>query len=273
MEYNTYDPSPDLASFIKCFWSLKVPQEASGTKQQILPDGCLEMIFNLGDDIKRYTDSDDFIIQPASFVMGQLTKPFFIEPTGDVDTFAARFYPGGFGHFVKIPLQDLSNKETEFSGMFDPNKAKDLVENIRESRNIADRISIVEEFLLSIIDKNIDSNELINATIDTILSTKGTLGIEEIIGSSKSKRRQLERKFSSMVGLSPKQLCRIIRLQSSLQLMLKNDGMDLTQIGNESQYFDQSHFIKDFRDFTGISPRKFYADEKFTLSSIFYAQE
>ena len=55
MNYQTFQPHPDLDALIKCYWTLEVPSEKDSQKQRIVPDGCLEMIFILGDDIKRYT--------------------------------------------------------------------------------------------------------------------------------------------------------------------------------------------------------------------------
>ena len=85
-----------------------------------------------------------------------------------------------------------------------------------------------------------------------------------------AQRRTLERKFAKQVGTSPKQLCRAIRLQKTLKTML-DGNKSLTDVGYESEYYDQAHFIKDFKDFTGVSPKQFYTDKNFTLSSLLYA--
>ena len=163
MEYNTYDPSSDLELFIKCFWSLKVPAVDSAIKQQILPDGCMEMIFIFGDDIKRYTDSEKFKIQPRAYILGQISKPFFIEPIGEVDTFAVRFYPNGLRHFVNVPLYKLSDNETELDKIFEPKQVEDLVERISKTQVTKERISFIEEFLHSVLQRNVNANELIKS--------------------------------------------------------------------------------------------------------------
>src|SRR5689334_3141964 len=118
MNYQTFQPHPDLASLVKCYWTLEVPAEAHAPKQRIIPDSCLEMIFILGDDIRRYTSETDFIIQPRAMVVGQITEPFIIEPTGYVNCFAVRFYPFGFANFVTTPIKNLANKETRIEQLF-----------------------------------------------------------------------------------------------------------------------------------------------------------
>ena len=85
-----------------------------------------------------------------------------------------------------------------------------------------------------------------------------------------SKRRSLERKFLKHVGVSPKQLGKVIRLQSALKMMLQNEETQLTNIAYESDYFDQAHFTKDFKEFTGINPKEFLDDGHMALSSLFY---
>jgi AraC-like DNA-binding protein len=70
----------------------------------------------------------------------------------------------------------------------------------------------------------------------------------------------LSRKFSSSIGISPKQLAKIIRLQATLKTLLNKDVSKLTDLAYENEYFDQAHFIKDFKEFTGLTPKAFYSD-------------
>ena len=85
-----------------------------------------------------------------------------------------------------------------------------------------------------------------------------------------SKRRQLERKFAKQIGISPKQLGKVIRLQTALKMLLNKKAESLTDIAYESEYYDQAHFIKDFKEFTGTSPKEFLGNENMTLSTLFY---
>ncbi len=80
MNYQTFQPHSDLESLVKCYWTLEVPTEKNPPRQRIIPDGCIEMIFILGDDIKRYTHEDKFVIQPRELVLGQITEPFLLNP-------------------------------------------------------------------------------------------------------------------------------------------------------------------------------------------------
>jgi len=273
MNYQTFQPRADLESLIKCYWTLEVPAEESNQRQRIIPDGCIEMIFILGEDIKRYVTENESIIQPRAMVVGQITEPFFVQPTGYVNTFATRFYPYGFGNFLSTPIRKLANKETPIELLFGEKLSKELEQKIIAATDTAARIQIVESFLLDMLNDQGTIDTIVKTTIDTILSTKGSTSISNILKDDLSKRRQLERKFIKQIGISPKQLGKVIRLQTALRMLLNRQSENLTTIAYESEYYDQAHFTKDFKEFTGTTPKDFLADDTMTLSSLFYKKD
>ena len=76
MDYKTFEPHPDLSSFIKHYWTLEVPADNYSEKQRIIPDGCIEMAFILGDDIRRYISENEFIIQPRAGISQESCRKF-----------------------------------------------------------------------------------------------------------------------------------------------------------------------------------------------------
>jgi hypothetical protein len=270
VNYQTYPPHPDLTSFVKCYWTLEVPPQKDVQKQLIIPDGCIEMIFILGDDVKRYTGDHEFILQPREMILGQITDSFFVEPTGYVNSFAVRFYPYGFANFVDTPINQLANKETPLHQLFGQHGANSLGQSIRKASTSDERIKIAEAFLLSQLNDKRTIDNIVKSTIDAILLTGGSTSINSILKNDLSKRRQLERKFAKQVGISPKQLGKVIRMQSVLKILLNRQSQNLTDIAYESEYYDQAHFVKDFKEFTGITPKDFVGDDKMLLSSLIY---
>ena len=273
MNYQTFQPHSDLESLVKCYWTLEVPAKSNSQRQRIIPDGCIEMIFILGDDIKRYTSGDDFIIQPRAMVLGQTIEPFYIEPMGYVNSFAVRFYPYGFVNFVTTSIKNLANKETPIELLFGETPAKELEQKIIQATDTRKRIEIIENFLLDKLNEKATIDNIVKTTIDALLSTKGSTPINTILKDDLSKRRQLERKFLKQIGISPKQLGKVIRLQTALKMLLNQQSENLTKIAYESEYYDQAHFIKDFKEFTGTNPKKFLDDDKMALSSLFYTKD
>ena len=271
MDYQTYEAHTDLNTLVSCYWTLEVPEQPEPQKQRIVPDGCIEMAFILGDDIKRYTSENEFILQPRAMVLGQTIEPFYIEPTGYVNTFAIRFYPFGFANFVTESISNLVNKETPIDQLFEKEAAEALELEIINAKDTRHRISIIDKFLLDQLNEDKTINRIVKSTVDSLLSTNGTASIHSILKDDLSKRRQLERNFKKQIGLSPKQLGKVIRLQSALKLLLDPTAENLTDIAYKSDYFDQAHFIKDFREFTGISPKEFFTNENLALSALFYS--
>jgi dephospho-CoA kinase len=270
MNYQTYKPHPNLESLVKFYWTLEVPFDSANQKQKIIPDGCVEMTFNLGDDIKRYISEREFILHPSAMLMGQRTKSFYIEPLGDVDTIAICFYPHGFANFVNTSLDNLVDKETPLENLFGEIQANELKQNIIHSANTRERIVVIERFLLNKLNEKTTIENIVKTTVDTLMSTNGSAPINFILKDDLSKRRQLERHFKRQIGISPKQLGKVIRLQATLQMMINQKSETLTEIAYENDYFDQNHFIKDFKEFIGITPKEFSGNENMMLSSLFY---
>ncbi len=272
MHYQVYQPHPHLAMLVKCYWTLEVPYDPAVSIQRILPDGCIEMFFILGDDVKRFT-AEGFIIQPRAMVLGQITEPMFIEPTGTVHSFAVRFYPYGFANFTSLPLADLANRETPIGVLLGEEKADALTQQIIAAADTEERIGIIEAFLFQQLETQEMADKIVRSVIDVILQSKGSIPVNKILEKELSKRRQLERKFAAQVGISPKQLGKVIRLQAVLKMLLQQKEETLTAVAYENNYFDQAHFNKDFKEFTGTTPGDFFGDETFRLSSLIYGDD
>jgi AraC-like DNA-binding protein len=271
MNYQTFEPNKDLSTCIKCYWTLESPKEDDPQKQTIIPDGCMEMIFHYGDLFKQYLENGNSIIQPKCFVVGQLTRPLEIEPTGATGIFSVRFYPEGFLPFATIPIKEMENKAVSLEKLFGPDGLQ-LEQLIIHSNSTRERINQMETFLWSRLQTTASIDRVIKSTIETILTANGQLSVDELAKQTNINRRQLERKFSAAIGLSPKQLSKTIRLQSTLKMLINKKFTSLTSLAYEGEYYDQAHFIKDFREFTGLTPKEFYGNN-LTMSSLFYGTE
>jgi transcriptional regulator GlxA family with amidase domain len=122
-----------------------------------------------------------------------------------------------------------------------------------------DRIKIIEKFLIGRLTDAETIDRIIKLTVETILTANGQLHIDEISRQININRRQLERKFSLAIGLSPKQLSRIIRLQTTLKILMNKQFTSLTALAYQGEYYDQAHFIREFKTFYGETPAKLLA--------------
>ncbi|HTM99061.1 MAG TPA: helix-turn-helix domain-containing protein [Pedobacter sp.] len=267
MDYQTFEPNSPINSFVKCYWTLAAAPQDPPEKQRIVPDGCMEMIFHRGDHYRQYLQDGQIIDQPHCFVFGQITKALEIEPTGVTSIFAVRFQPDGFTPFATLPLKQMENKAVSLWELFG-DEGRELEIKILNAESTEARIVLIESFLLARLVAPELINRVIKSSVKTILKLKGQLSVSELSEKVNINRRQLERRFADTIGLSPKQLAKIIRLQITLNTMLNKDFESLTSLAYEGDYFDQAHFIKDFKEFTGVNPKKFYSTN-LKMSSLF----
>ncbi len=137
----------------------------------------------------------------------------------------------------------------------------------------AQRIKVIEKFLLDRFSEKTVIDTTVQRTIDALIESEGKVSINSILGNDPTRRRQLERLFGKQVGISPKKLGRVIRLQSILRLLLHDEPGSLTEIAYQGAYFDQAHFIKDFKEFTGTTPGDFLENKHLKLSALLYKKE
>lgn len=271
MNWDIFEPTDDLRDFVKCYWTLESPKEKTPKKNNIVPDGTMKMIFHYGDLYQHYPSTGEVYPLNRCLLVGQLTRPYVVAPTGETGTFFVRFHPNGFLPFATFPIKEIENATIPLEEVFGAEGAE-LGKKILGAKNTAERISIAEAFLLSRLTDAKTVDRIVQSTVETIFTGNGQIPVLELSRKNKVNRRQLSRKFSSSIGLSPKQLSKTIRLQKTLQALLHKKPEKLTDTAYENEYYDQSHFIKDFKEFTGLTPREFYGDQ-LKMSLIFDGKE
>ncbi len=271
MHYETYIPGDTLLPFVKCYWTLESLEVGELQRQTIVPDGCMEMIFHYGDAYRQYLPNGQAVLQPKCFVIGQLTQPLEIEPTGTTGIFSVRFHPDGFLPFTTFPVKEMENKAVALESLFGK-KGTAIQEQVLNALNTTERILLIEQFLSDFLTSKATIDRIVRATVATILSADVPLTIRELTQQNKISRRSLERKFSTTIGLSPKQLYKTLRLQTTLKRLLNKKFTNLTTLAYDGGYYDQTHFIKDFKEFTGHTPKAFYGGH-LEMSSLFYSSE
>ncbi|MCU0324751.1 MAG: helix-turn-helix domain-containing protein [Spirosomaceae bacterium] len=261
MELNpkTYEPNIELSAFVKRYWTLDGEKENIPLKNTIVPDGTMKLIFHYGDTYKHHSQNGVITVLPKCFLIGQLTKPYVIEPVGVTGSFVVQFKPNGFMPFSTIPIKEMENKAIPIDILFGE-EGKNLGEQILNANSTPERIQIIETFLFKQLAKKKTIDNIVNATVETIFKRNGRFSVNEFSENNNINRRQLARKFSSAIGLSPKQLAKTIRIQTTLKVLLNEEISSLTDLAYENEYFDQAHFIKEFKEFTGLTPKEFFGD-------------
>lgn len=259
MKPNIYQPSLEITNSVMCYWTLEGEANTIPVKNTIVPDGTMKLIFHYDDTYKHHAPTGEIITLPKCFLIGQLTKPYVVEPTGSTGTFVARFHPNGFAPLANIPLKELENKAVSLEQLFG-RAGKEIGERMLTAHSTTERIAHIESFLRERLANKSINDPIVSSTVDTIVQTQGQLLVYDHLTRFNVNHRQLNRKFGAIIGLSPKQLSRTVRIQGALKTMLTKDFHKLTDLAYDYEYFDQSHFIKEFKAFTGITPKEFYGD-------------
>lgn len=253
---NEYIPSGQLKPFVELFWEGSFNLNATRPlSMQMIPTGCIELIIHLNDFHCDLEKGNTWSQSPDYMIMGLYTKPYEIRFKGSVNVFAIRFKPEGIFNIFGVPASLLMDRYEDILLVL----GKEFEEyslRIKEETSVNSMIKRTENYLL----KNLLSNKInmnyVNSAANLIRSTKG-VKIKEVSTRLRISKRQLEREFKEKIGISPKHYLRIIRINEVLRLLNKGKEINLTSVAYHCGYFDQSHFIHDFKKLTGQKPTIF----------------
>ena len=172
----------------------------------------------------------------------------------DIGTILVYFTEIGFTHFASHPANELFNLSLSLDEIFDKNSILEVEEKLAIANTDKLRIKIVEQFLASQL-KDIQIDKLIVEAVKLIYQSKGTIRVKELNEKLFISQSPFEKRFRKVVGTTPKKLTSIVRFNAVLDNL--NETKTLTEICYEHNFFDQAHFIKDFKQFTGDTPQNF----------------
>ncbi|MEQ1606536.1 MAG: helix-turn-helix domain-containing protein [Pyrinomonadaceae bacterium] len=255
MQYLEAPPSPRFADLVKCFWSLEYTHSGAGSPEPVIPDGCVEIIFNLADRFRRYHTNGDVEIQAASLIAGQMNSSVLIGPTGKVRLFGIRFRPSGAFPFFRFGMNELANRIEPLDSVWGRDVAA-VEERLLMADGFNEQTSVAEAFLAErIIDGSPD--RWLPHAVNLIASGNGMRPVNVVARELGISERGLERRFRQSVGVSPKMFSRIVRFQRVLKSLESTPEPDILNTALSFGYYDQSHLINDFRQFSGDSPIAF----------------
>lgn len=174
--------------------------------------------------------------------------------TAAIGTVLVYFTETGFAHFCACPAHELFNQSISLDDIF----AKDAVVAVEEALALSctdqQRIKAVETFLIRQL-KEKDADRLVERAVQLIYNSKGNIKMASLQGELYISASAFEKRFRKLVGASPKKIATIVRFNAVLRDIDKQKS--LTEICYGNNFFDQAHFIRDFRQFTGSTPDNF----------------
>lgn len=240
-------PSAILSNYIKYYWIIKTG-DADKMTIQTIPSGCMHLVFHRGKRIRYISGSK----QPATFLRGQLSLPGNIFSPGNIDMIAVIFQPLGFSFFFSLPTTLFYNEYIDVEAMEDKG-LNELNTFLVNEENAMMCIEHIEQFLIDRLHNENNNMRRVQNALHKIVVTE-TVSIELLADSAYLGYRQFKRIFEQYVGVNPKEYCRIIRFQRVLYFLQHNPDVEISRLAYECGYFDHSHLIKEFREFTGYAP-------------------
>jgi AraC-like DNA-binding protein len=226
---------------------------------RVLPGTSLAIAF-------RYKGQLGYIIDnkrnnlPTSIFSGLRKSVRLINYLQNTSTIIVQFKEAGASAFFKEPLHELFEESVSLDNFIASQKLSVIEERLSEATSNHQRIAIIEQFLLSILCFS-KPDRIISDALAKIHSTKGNIRIKELTDTLFISQDAFEKRFRKVVGTTPKQFSSIVRLTSIIHNKQKNQS--LFDSAFDVGYFDQPHFIKDFKHFTGQTPTDFFKSASF----------
>lgn len=238
----------------------------------IVPNGFIKLVIPIGNGLVGQRERYSRLSKSNRITLvGVSDTPFTVDAEIDAPSsiVTVEFSPSGAYHFLDIRHSELKNQiflMDEILGR----EARDIEEMLTNTDHIDQKLTLLQEFLIRRLHKiNRDNDTIFDYCVTKIRSSHGTITVRELEKATGYSSRWLNMKFDERIGLNIKTMCAITRFQFVFETLTNNPRALLKEKMYHAIYYDQSHFIKEFKRFTGMPPKQFDNSENL-FSKIFY---
>jgi AraC-like DNA-binding protein len=254
-------PSPDLAAYVKYYWKMIDPNLSElHKKSSISPSGYPELIFQFGDPVIIDFQNNAAGIAPLAMVAGQITQSISLGFSNSLHCFCVKLMPYALRAIFNFTSSEFTNQATDL-GNVTPSVYPDLYCRLKYWHSDQYRITTIENYLRSLLKKNQGCISPISEHFVKQINLYPNLSFRTIMDSVALSQRTFERKIKHDIGLSAKKFHRIIRFNTAYSTIKNYPDMRLQDVVFQYGYYDQSHFVNEFKEFTGSSPLQYFKNE------------
>jgi len=255
MRFQNIEPHPLLKGYIEKMWVF----ESSGRipvddLKLVVPNGNIKLTVAFRNGIVAAMNGQLFASKEQSISLtGLVDVPVILDVDEDIatGTLCVEFNPQGAYRFFRIPLNDIKNQIHPLTDILGT-VAKRLEEQITNIESLEEKVALLQQFLLKQLLQQ-DEDSIFEYCVSKIISSKGKITVKELEKKTGYSSRWLNMKFTDKLGISPKNLSTVIRFKQYYQALVNKDERAFMQNEFYELYYDQSHFMKEFKRFTGLT--------------------
>ena len=273
MKVSFTKPQKQLSPYIDTFWVFESSFGLPTTDSRIIvPDGRAKIIVPYKNPLSVAIEgSPIYTKELLIFLTGIQTNPRTIcSPTSETGTIGVELTPKGLYRFFNLSMHEITDRIYSFEDLFGAWGVL-LQNSIGNIETPDEKIALLQTALTHLLRGNTKNYSLLDYTIDLITQSAGMMRIQELAAETGYSKRYLDILFKEHVGLSPKSLASILRFQNIYQLLAQENAAGFLNDNLYAYYYDQAHFIKEFKRFTGYTPQK-YTELATEFSRAFFQQ-
>ena len=251
--YQLRKPHADLAPWIEHYWFVTSDSGPVDIRVDVFVDGRPDLIFNFGVPYVREVTGGGKTKHARSNLDAQRVVPIRILQRGLVHIAGVRFRLGGLGPFTRETLAPFTNQTPAPSVVFGVS-ARVLDKALKATTDVDAQARLLDTFFFERLTLD-DAHASFTAALDRLVHAEGNATVDEIAKSAGVSSRQVDRLFARHLGLAPKVVARILRFQRTIRGLMQNPSGSLAELAVSAGYFDQAHFIKEFKRLSGGVPR------------------
>lgn len=251
MGLRIYIPAEILRPFVKSF---AISEHEKAGSYKVLPDTSIVMGFQYSGSLSYSEDNRPVLLSIAGITGLRNTYRIF-NNSENIGTVLVMFSETGAAAFFNHALHETFGLSFSLDDLILRSQMDVIVEQLNEVRNDRERIGVIEKFLVSRLNHKVN-DDLVNLAVNFIKQSGGNINIRLLSEKLNISQSRFEKRFRKIVGASPKKFASIVRIRQILNISSKENN--LTRLGLDAGYFDQAHFIKDFKSFTGQTPEHYF---------------
>lgn len=261
IDIRPYPPAPRLAPYVVSYFSgMMNAQSEPDMSYTIVPNGCVELIIHLDEKYCRLPTSIGLSHTPDYMLIGLFSQPYRVHFQCTVPIFSIRFNPEAIPLLLSVPGKEVLDTYEDIELLLGQS-FRDFCHRIRECRQTEERVGCADQFFTRLLARR--KNTSVYVTTGTgMIRDEVDEPLEEISRRLHISQRQLERKFKEQIGITPKRYQRLMRMRKVMRTMEQHQSLDLTSVAYYCGYYDQAHFIKDFKRMTGQTPSIYRQDQQ-----------